>query len=426
VVVPGGPNSIVLRFSPKAIGVRETGQNQTAIIEAEVRDAKNNPVVDGTEVTFSIVHGPGGGESLSPSPADMPIPTVGGLARASISSGTISGNVRIEASVTTDGGDIVAKASEILIHAGPPYMENREVYASTHLTIAAEQLNIWRTLGTTNISIAVFDKYHNPVQEGTAVYLTTSGGGVSTHTAYTDAQGKAQVILTGGNPQPLIYKYYYGELMQDPNDLTVILPGPVEYNVPEAPGGVEYLLPNFEGSLVANSMADSFATSPRYHGNNAVMEYDSLENDGVARIIAYTEGHDLAGNTIRAWDQITVVYSGFVDYEDNTETTLAGDTLHLGQAATFIFSLMDDNGNPIESNSTISASLTNEVDAKLTWTEINTGNGWGKVYYSLTVINNVDPTKPNPKTGPTNIKISWSNDHQFGEAITASGVVIAL
>ena len=239
VAVPGGPNSIVLSFSPTAIGVRETGQNQTTIIEAEVRDARNNPVVDGTEVTFSIVHGPNGGEFLSPGPSEMPIPTVGGVARASLSSGTISGNVRIEARVTATTGQIIAKASEILIHAGPPYMEDADDYASTHLTIAADQLNIWRTLGTTQISIAVFDRYHNPVQQGTAVYLTASGGGVSTHTAYTDDQGKATVILTGANPQPTIDKFYNGDLVQDPNS-GVVLPGPVWY-----PSLGDSLLPQF-------------------------------------------------------------------------------------------------------------------------------------------------------------------------------------
>jgi hypothetical protein len=186
-------------------------------VEAQVRDANNNPVIDGTPVYFNILAGPNGGEHLSPPPAEHPIPTVDGKARASISSGTISGNVRVEARVELPGDTIIAKASEILIHAGPPYMIDRDDPASTHLTIAAERLNIWRILGSTYVTIALFDKYHNPVQRGTAVYLTASGGGITTHTAYTDENGMAQVLLRAANPQPTISSYYYGELMHNPN-----------------------------------------------------------------------------------------------------------------------------------------------------------------------------------------------------------------
>jgi len=434
VAVPGGPNSIVLKFTPAAIGVRETGQNQTAIIEAEVRDARNNPVGDGTNVRFFIEAAPHGSGALAApvlTPEDTDVPTVGGIARASLSSGTVSGNVRIRAEVSTLAGSIIAKASEILVHAGPPYMENRDVPASTHLTIAAEQLNIWNTLGTTKVSIAVFDRYHNPVQEGTAVYLTSSGGGISTHTAYTDAQGKAEVTLTGANPQPSIHKYYYGDLVQNPNS-GAVLPGPVYY-----PALGEYLLPNFDGDQAAderydllngtevNSMEDSlFVTStPRY--GNADGLYSALENDGLARIVAYTEGHDLSGASVRAWDQISVVYSGEVSYADDTPTTLANDTLHIGQSRTFIFQLMDGNGNPIESGSNISAALTGEVDAKLGWTEFDTSAGWGKSYYKLTISNNVNPSSTDAKVGYTQVRITWKNDHQAAYAVTNAGVIIA-
>ena len=151
---------------------------------------------------------------------------------------------------------------------------------------------------------------------------------------------------------------------------------------------------------------------------------DDVENDGVARIVAYTEGHDLLGNSVRAWDQISVVYSGIVGYADDTASSLANDTLHISEEHTMVFRLMDDNGNPIESNSVISASLTNEVDATLSWTEINTGTGWGRSYYRLAITNSVDPADTDPKVGPTRIKITWNNGHQFGEAVTEYGVVI--
>ena len=428
-LIPGGPNAILLRFDPQAIGVRETGQNQTAIIEAEVWDGKNNPVLDGTNVRFSIIHGPGGGEYINPV---GPVPTVGGISRASISSGTISGNVRIKAEVLDEYENvIIATASEILIHAGPPYMENRNDYTSTHLTVRPEKFNIWRSIGTTTLTVAVFDKYHNPVQKNTAVYLTTSGGGVSTHTAYTDDQGKATVILTGANPQPLIYKYYYGLLMQDPNDATKILPGPVYYS---ALG--EWLLPNFDGDYtfgypatlngwVINSMQDSIAACPRYH--NADNLYVALENDGIARIMAYTEGMDAAGQPVRAWDQTTVVFSGEVRYSDNSKAVLGGQTLYLGESSTVQFSLMDDNGNPIQSGSIIKAELVpGSVDADISWETYNTGDGPGQSYYDITVSNAIDPyALETPKPGWVSIRISWENEYQFGDAITAQVFISA-
>ncbi|MBN2414446.1 Ig-like domain-containing protein [bacterium] len=430
ILVPGAPNSIVLSFNPTAIGVRETGQNQTAIIQAEVRDAKNNPVEDGTMVTFSIIHGPGGGEALSPT---TPIPTVGGKARVSISSGTISGNVRVQAQTTGVSGSIIAKASEILIHAGPPYMEDRNDPTTTHLTIAADQLNIWRTLGETTVSIAVYDKYHNPVQENTAVYLTASGGGISTHTAYTDALGRAQVVLTGANPQPTITNYYYGELMQDPNDASHILPGPVAYSDLSS----AWLLPNFDGDFtsgypatlngtVGNSINGYFGSFPRYNGISAdSADYLNCENDGIARVIAYTEGQDASGDSVRAWHEITVVYSGAVGYSDNPLTTMVGQDLAPGESAVLVFTLIDNNGNPIESGSSIKLGLTNDVDAKLSWTEIETGDGWGTGHYAVTISNVVDPAKPqDAKVGPTAITIQWTGDHQYGAATSSGWVTI--
>jgi hypothetical protein len=429
--LPGDPNSIVLTFDPRAIGVKGTGQNQTATIQSEVRDARNNPVVDSTLVRFSIVHQPGG-VTLS---SYGNIPTVGGIARVSISSGTVSGNVRVRAEVIDpeNGSVVLAEASEILVHAGPPYMEDKTQYHTTHLTVRAGEYNIWRALGTTDLSIAVFDKYHNPVQQNTAVYLTASGGGVSTHTAYTDEYGMASVILTGANPQPLIHKFYHGELMQDPNDSSIVLPGPVYFMDLD-----QYLLPNFEGDfpgnnpgtlngIIPNSMDDSLDTCPRYIHDAEL--YRNLENDGVARIIAYTEGVDANGDSIRAWDQIAVVYSGSVDYSDDSYTVFndPDQTLYLREARTVTFALMDDNGNPIESNSTISAELVpSEISAALSWETLNTGSGWGTVYYTITISNDIGADEEKPKTGWVVIQISWENEHQFGDATTASVYISAL
>jgi len=451
-LIPGPPNSILLNFDPPVIGVRETGQNQTTLIEADVRDTKNNPVVDGTNVIFRIVHGPGGGETLS---SQDSIPTVDGKARISLSSGTVSGVVRVEAKAVGQEGNIISESSEIMIQAGPPHMKDRNDFSTTHMTIAAEVLNIWKIHGETTLTISVFDKYHNPVPEGTAIYLTASGGGVETKTAYTNEKGIANVILHAGNPQPIVNNYYHDKLMHNPNIPSKPLPGIVYY-----PDIGDTLLPNFEGwnynsiydppvyvdsldirdpsddledgsdiwDLTLNSLEYSnFDTVGRYHNSNLEV-YHGLENDGIARVIARTEGRDAQGDSILVWDQIAVVYSGAVGYKDNSYYSLGNDTLHMGEYTTMIFSLMDSNGNPIQSLSDITARLTNDVDARLSWESFETSAGTGHVYYSITIANSIeDPTEDNDE-GYTSIEITWESKdkHQMGTVVSAYGVFIAI
>jgi hypothetical protein len=96
---------------------------------------------------------------------------------------------------------------------------------------------------------------------------------------------------------------------------------------------------------------------------------------------------------------------------------MSGRTLNPAQSATVRFRLCDHNGNPIESNSTISAELVpQDAQAALSWTQINTGSGQGSAYYFITITNNISPDKPKP--GPAAIKISWQGYHQFGSTST--------
>jgi hypothetical protein len=312
---------------------------------------------------------------------------------------------------------VTATSPQLIIHAGPPYMENANDSTTTHLTVVATRLNVWKGLDTTAVTVMVGDKYNNPVEKNTAVYLTTSGGVISTHTAYTNEYGKATVLLTGGNPQPTINRFYNYIGMQDPN-LGTNLPGPYWY---QSRG--QNLLPNFEAP-------PDYYGSPTYPdptmGNYPAIEGgfitntegNTLENDGIARIMAYTRGMDAAGNTIYPWDWGSVVMSGLVEYNDNSAEALP-DVLYIGDSATIMFSLRDDNGNPIEANTTITAAIVPpETQAGLSWTEFNTGWGQGTVYYYITIYNKLDSASPKP--GGAAIKISWNGNHQFGTWSTRS------
>ena len=366
-LTPGDPNTILLWFDPTSMGVKETGQNQTVTCFARVKDDKNNPVQDGTYVLFTIYHGPGGGEFLSPV---EPIPTVNGVAHVSFSSGIRSGAARIQAEVTDELGtplnpSVKAISTELIIHAGPPYIEDIDDQLTTHLTVASERLNICASqMETSVITVLVGDKYNNPVQGGTAVYLTTSGGVMTTHTAYTNENGVAQVLLQTGNPQPTIDRFYNYIGLQDPNT-----------GVPIGDHITDPLIPDFENSRVENS------------------EGDFGENDGIARIMAYTEGVDMSNNSARAWDWGRVVFSTVIAHFELLSDAV-GDTLAIGESTTIYIELWDVNGNPIVGGSTLTTSVfPTDAQVGLEWGQKLTMDP-GSCYYSLTIVNSVDPEKP--------------------------------
>jgi hypothetical protein len=419
-LLPGSSNTIVLRFNPTWIGVKDTGQNQTMNVSADIKDGKNNPVVDGTLVKFSFI-GSNLGCAFS---TTQPIPTVGGTATISLSSGTRSGTIRVNAEVVDAQGQpitplVSATSSWLLIHAGPPYIEDVNDLNTTHLTIAAYRLNIgYGMLDTTTIRLMVGDKYNNPVEKGTAVYFTTSGGVVSTHTAYTDEYGKASVLLTQGHPLPTIDRYYNYIGLQDPNN-NQIVPGPMYYKALD-----KWLLPNFEEPIDPLRPEEIYPGIVGGRVKNS--EGDSLENDGIARIIAYTEGMDAAGNSARPWDELSVVMSGATPYNDNSNyvfQTLFHDTLSPGDEAQIRYSLIDYNGNPIVSGTKFTFDLTNsDAKAKLNKYEDKTGNGWGTDYYYISITNT--STKYDSTDQRTGIKIKLENKWDEVTMSTFSSIVI--
>ena len=226
-LIPGLPNSISLSYFPSSVGVRGSGRNETLLITATVRDANNNPVLDGTSVVFNIAGSPGGGDFLSSTGA---IPTINGQATVSYNSGIRSGSARVRAV----SGSVSAVSTEILIYAGPPYMEDVDDGCTTsHMSLASAPCNLFGmdVVGDSVTLVAlVGDRYNNPVTPGTAVYFTTSGGVITTGTGYTDANGFARVTLFSGNPLPTIARWQ--NTLLDPNLGTTIGCSPV----PSQPG----------------------------------------------------------------------------------------------------------------------------------------------------------------------------------------------
>jgi len=387
-LLPGSPAAILLSFDPKSLGVKDSGRNQTLRITADVRDAKNNSVRDGTLVRFSLYASPHGGERLS---TYDPVPTVNGKAEVSLVSGTRSGTVRILAEVVNANGQPVnppvrAVSTEIMIFAGPPYIENVNDVSTSHLTVGTNPLNIlgWHVVNNTAEVVAVVgDKYNNPVPKGTAVYFTTTGGVISTHTGYTDEEGIARVTIHSAKPYPTIDRYYY--TFFDPNQghpnfwlPTSVIPGPI---------------PDFEGGLVVNSKGDTG------------------ENDGIVRIMAVTEGVDATGEKAAVWSVTNLVFSGPIAHfsVDVSDTALSP-----GQSAHIRIQIYDVNGNPIVPGSTIAASS----DAgSLSWTSFVTPDP-GQTTYDLYLTNNLDPTSPDARETSTQVTIKVTSDN--GNAVRST------
>jgi adhesin/invasin len=386
--LPGPPNSILLTYDPSSIGVKDSGRNQTLTVTADVRDAKNNAVADGTYVTFSLFSSPGGGESLS---STDPVPTLNGRAQVSLNSGTKSGTVRIMARVTDAQGqpltpEVRSISTEIIIFAGPPYIEDVNDASTSHLTVGTRPLNIlgWNVVNNTARVLAVVgDKFNNPVPAGTAVYFTTSGGVVSTHTGFTDEQGVAEVVLHTAQPYPTITRFY--NTFFDPNA------GHPDFNLPSSviPGPI----PDFEGSRVLNSLG-TFG-----------------ENDGIARIMASTEGVDSLGNSARVWSVSWVVFSGGID----VFTVTTSDTvLSPGESATITIRIYDVNGNPIVGGSTLNAEST---AGALSWATLITDDP-GRTLYTVALTNNIDPADPDARETTTRVSISVKSEN--GNAVRSS------
>jgi len=321
-LIPGCPWSIEMDYEPHSVGVRESGRNETLLITATVKDASNNRVVDGTPVYFDIYSQPiTHPDSMGRLSSTDSIPTINGRASVSYTSGFRSGTARIRArSYGICEGEsfaISAITTEILIFAGPPYIEdisNPEgcgYYSTSHLKVAAAPCDLvgWSAVGdSVRIVAIVGDKWNNPVTEGTAVYFTTSGGVISTATGFTDANGFAVVTLYGGNPMPTLGRWW--NTLEDPN---------------------------LGGSF------DCWGDPGR---------------NGIAKVLATSEGETGNNQSAIVWASCDVRFTAPYDYMQVLGATVNGDpeerTLYIGQNALITFELWEGGNHwPIDSESIV-------------------------------------------------------------------------
>jgi hypothetical protein len=174
------------------IGVRGSALPQKSTITFRARDVNGNPVADGTQVTFTLISGLGGGERLAPAI----VGTLAGLASTVLTSGTVSGPVRVLASVTVGGTTLTSSSTNVSITGGPP--------SGAHIGVAPAFRNIAGVVTQgiiCSMTAIVGDRFGNPVPQNTAVSFATNGGIVGPQ-GLTDALGNAPSEIKTGPPIP--------------------------------------------------------------------------------------------------------------------------------------------------------------------------------------------------------------------------------
>jgi hypothetical protein len=201
-IQPGSVGSLeFVSANPTAIGVIGSPLPQQSTITFRALDRSGNPVADGTVVTFTIISGVSGGEFVAPVTAG----TTGGLASTILTSGTVSGPIRVRASVTIvdsvtgKSTTYSSSSTNISIEGGPP--------SAFHFGVAPGFLNIAGqvTQGIIcPVDAAVADHFGNPVPPGTAVSFFTNGGIISPQGATDEHGDTPDVVIKTGAPLPYV------------------------------------------------------------------------------------------------------------------------------------------------------------------------------------------------------------------------------
>lgn len=362
------PTHILLSTENSYIWVKETGHIQQTDITATVIGASGEPIDVNAGVRFLIVNSPGGGEKLIPSASNEyqseTIQTVNGVASAQIQSGTKAGTVQLRAELS-DNPSVAAQTTNIVVRSGPPYMwvdpaDPNHVIQHGIVLIEPGKHNVAFANPVQEIGVtAIFvDKYNNPIEQGTTVYFTSTGGGITTDAETCDL-GKASAILMSTNPFPVM------QSIDINHQSACCMPN---YNDPGVM--MDFGVPDFEASIIRNSMGSL------------------RENDGIAMVLASTRGKDQNGNDITVWAYNMVVFSqGVLRFTATTDKNV----LLPGETANILIRLYDVNGNPVAAGSSLKAETDKGELLKEDLMPEGNRYGMGTTFFSTALTNNLKP-----------------------------------
>jgi hypothetical protein len=274
---------------------------------------------------------------------------------------------------------MLAQTTNLIIRSGPPYIWIDPADPSnvvSHMTLTVDYSNLpgWSHLIDYNVSVLIGDTYNNPVELGTTVYFTTTGGVITTDVK-TDARGMGAVILASGQPRPYVCPSdpaFDPHTIENPNDPGNYLP-------------IE--IPDFEGGEVENSC-----------GNNS-------ENDGITVIYAYTHGRDQNGNEAKVFATKIVIFGGpILRYDVFVDPPV--DTLRLGETASISIISYDIHGNPPAAGSTLKAATSAGRLSAEDLMPDKENYGFGSTFFTTTLLNNLDPTQDEPTMAEISVELN--------------------
>jgi len=386
------PQSLLLSADPNYIWVRETGNLEQTLITATVLGVQGQPIGHEVPIKFYVQNSPDenlpadqqcgfvteSGETVRETQA---IYTSNGSASIGFRSGTKSGTVEIRAELV-DQPITLSRQAVVVVRSGPPYIwidpaDPNHVIPNMSLFMDYHNQDGKHSLREYKVTALLGDKYNNPVEQGTTIYFTTTGGVITTDTK-TNSEGFANVMLYSGNPFPYtcpIDQRYDPHLIENPNAPGIYLP---------------IVLPDFETGQVQNSC-----------GN-----FD--ENDGIAVIYASTWGRDQYGNDATVFTTTMAIFGGAIThFEVYVDPPV--DTLRLGEVAYIHIKVWDEHGNPPAAGSTLKASTSAGKLSVEDFMPDRDRYGYGATYYTTALLNNLDPIEDEPEMAEVTIELDAPN-----------------